>query len=45
MITDVMHSLQSFEEPLILFLLGRANIVIELDRIEVMPMNDGEMEA
>lgn len=38
-----MRPLQSFEKPLILFLLGRANIVIELDRIEVMPMNDGGM--
>ncbi|MEL6231110.1 MAG: hypothetical protein AAFR24_14460 [Cyanobacteria bacterium J06627_3] len=37
----VMRSLQSFEKPLVLFLGGRANIVIEVDRIEVIPINDG----
>ena len=38
-----MRSIQPFEKPLILFLLRRADIFIELDKIEVIPMNDGGM--
>ena len=38
-----MRDLHSYEKPLILFLLERANLALSLDDIKAIPLNDGGM--